>query len=86
MQREMLGARRELTARNFARRMTVPELNASVAFFRSPTGAKLLAQQPAVAAAVAADVERRFAARIQAAERAVAPRVRDELAKLVPAQ
>ena len=85
IQREMLTARRTAAARAFAARMTPAELDAAVAFLRSPVGAKLIAAQGPVQASVAEQVNRQFAARIQAANRAAEPRIRAELQKLVPA-
>jgi uncharacterized protein len=86
IQREMLTAARQAAIQGYAREFTAAELDQIAAFYRSPTGAKLLNRQPAINADVSKAMQQRFGARVQAAEKAVAPRLEAELRKLFPQQ
>lgn len=86
IQREMLTASRQAAIDAYAREFTAAELNAILAFYKSPAGAKLLARQGAVNAEVAKTMQAKFAPRVQAAEKAVGPKIDAELRKLAPPQ
>ncbi len=86
IQREMLTASRQVAIAAYARDFTAAELDQIAAFYRSPTGAKLLARQPAINAEVSKAMQQKYAARVQAAEKAVAPKLEAELRKLFPQQ
>ena len=79
------SARAEQIA-SFARNFTAAELAQITAFYRTPAGAKFLAKQGAVTADVAKSNAQKFGARMQAAERAAAPKLEAELRKTFPAQ
>lgn len=82
---EMLTASRQEAIAAYARTFTAAELNTLVEFYKSPTGAKLLANQGQLNAAVAKAMQAKFAPRVQAAEKSVAPKIEAELKKLFPA-
>ncbi len=86
IQREMLAASRQVAVQAYAREFTAAELDQIAAFYRSPTGAKLLARQGAINAEVGKAMQQKFAARVQAAEKAVGPKIEAELRKLFPAK
>ena len=86
IQREMLAASRQAAIDIYARDFTVDELNAITAFYKTPAGAKMLARQPAVNAEVAKTMQAKFGPRVQAAEKAVGPKIDAELRKLGPQQ
>jgi hypothetical protein len=86
IQREMLAASRQAAIAAYAREFTAAELDQIAAFYRSPAGAKLLARQPAINAEVGKAMQQKFAARVQAAEKAVGPKIEAELRKLFPQQ
>jgi hypothetical protein len=84
IQREMLTASRAAATDAYATRFTAAELDAIAAFYRSPAGAKLLAQQPAINQEVAKAMQTKFGPRIQAAEKSVGPKMQAELSKIAP--
>ena len=84
-QREMLTASRQAAIQLYARDFTAAELNQIAAFYRTPAGAKLLARQPAINAEVAKTMQQKYGPRVQAAEKALAPKMEAELRKLFPA-
>ncbi len=82
--REMQPVSRQLTIEAYAREFTEAELKAITAFYSSPAGMKLRARQPAVLAGVNRQIQQRFGPRMQAAEKAIAPKLDAELRKLFP--
>jgi uncharacterized protein len=84
IQREMLTASRQAAIAAYAREFTAAELDQIAAFYRSPAGAKLLARQGAINAEVGKTLQQKYAARVQAAEKAVGPKIEAELRKLFP--
>ena len=86
IQREMLTASRQVAIEAYAREFTAAELDQIAAFYRSPAGAKLLARQGAINAEVGKAMQQKYAARVQAAEKAVGPKIEAELRKLFPQQ
>jgi len=69
-------------AQAYARQYTAAELNALIAFYKSPLGVKLQAKQGAVGQEIAVQTARLIGARIDAAMAANAPRLRAALAPL----
>jgi hypothetical protein len=86
IQREMLTASRQAAINAYAREFTAAELNAILAFYKSPAGAKLLARQGAINAEVGRAMQAKFGPRVAAAEKAVGPRIDAELRGLGPQQ
>jgi len=86
IQREMLATSRQVAIQAYAREFTAAELDQIAAFYRSPTGAKFMARQPAINAEVGKAMQQKYGARVQAAEKAIAPKMEAELRKLFPAQ
>lgn len=86
IQTEMLAATRRELVQAYAKRFTAAELNAIIAFMRTPAGAKLVQQQGQVQAEAARAVQQRYAPRLQAAQQSVGPKVQAELNQLVPKQ
>lgn len=86
LQREMLTASRSAAIQFYARDFTAAELDQIAAFYRTPAGTKLLARQPGINAEVAKTMQQKFGPRVQAAEKAMAPRMDAELRTLFPAQ
>lgn len=84
IQREMLTASRQVAIQAYAREFTAAELDQIAAFYKSPAGAKLLARQGAINAEVGKAMQQKYAARVQAAEKAVGPKIEAELRKLFP--
>jgi uncharacterized protein len=84
--REMQPATRQAMIDAYARAYTVAELNDIAAFYRSPTGTKLRATQGQTNAAANKVIQERFGPRMQAAEKAIAPKLNAELKKLMPPQ
>jgi hypothetical protein len=82
--KEMQTASRAAAIEAYARNFTVAELEAIAAFYKSPTGAKLLQRQGAINAEVQQAMAKRFGPRLQAAEKAVAPKLQAEMQKLFP--
>lgn len=82
--REMQGSARSEQIASFARNFTADELTQIAAFYRTPAGAKFLAQQGTVTADVAKANAQKFGARMQAAEKAAAPKLDAELRKTFP--
>lgn len=82
--REMQASARVEQIAGFARTFTAEELAQITAFYRTPAGAKFIARQGAVAAEVAKTNAQKFAPRMQAAEKEVAPKLDAELRKLFP--
>lgn len=85
IQRDMLAASRQTAIAAYARDFTVAELNAIATFFRTAPGTKFLAKQGQVNAEVAKANQAKFAPRIQAADKAISPKINAELQKLAPA-
>jgi len=83
--REMQNSGRAVQAASFAELFTTAELREITAFYRSPAGAKLLATQGKVAAAVTSSNNEKFQTRLRSAEQAIAPQLDQELRKLFPA-
>jgi hypothetical protein len=82
--REMQPASRQMAIEAYARNFTVAELEAIAAFYKSPAGAKLLQRQGAINAEVQQAMAKRFGPRMQAAEKAAAPKMQAEMQKLFP--
>lgn len=82
--REMQPASRQLAIEAYARNFTVAELEAIAAFYKSPAGSKLLQRQGAINAEVQQAMAKRFGPRMQAAEKAAAPKMQAEMQKLFP--
>ncbi len=83
---EMQAASRAAAIDGYARNFTQAELEQIADFYRTPTGQKLIARQPAISAEVSQAMAQRFGPRMQAAEKAIAPRLDAELKKLFPAE
>lgn len=83
---EMQAAVRTATVQAYASNFTIDELNAATAFYRTPTGAKLLRTQPQLAAQVNQNVQQQFAPRMQAAQQTLGPKLEAELRTLFPPQ
>ncbi len=83
---EMQKASRSAAIDTFAKNFTAAELQQITAFYRSPVGAKLLARQGAMSQDIARQVQTRFGPRMEAAQKAIAPKMQAELQKLAPAQ
>jgi len=81
---EMQAAQRRTTIDAYARAFTVAELGQMTAFYRTPTGAKLLVLQPGLSAGIGQQMQTQFGPRIEAANKALAPQVQAELRKLFP--
>jgi hypothetical protein len=86
IQREMLASSRQVATAAYAREFTAAELDQIAAFYKSPAGAKLLARQNAINAEVGKAMQQKYAARVQAAEKSVGPKIEAELKKLFPQQ
>lgn len=69
-------------AQAYARQYTAAELNALIAFYKSPLGMKMQARQGAVSQEIAVQTGRLIGAKIDAAMAANAGRLRDALAPL----
>ena len=82
--REMQTSARAEQIASFARNFTAEELAQVTAFYRTPAGAKFLARQGAVSADVAKSNAQKFGPRMQAAEKAAAPKLDAELRKTFP--
>ena len=82
--REMQASARAEQIASFARNFTADELTQVAAFYRTPAGAKFLARQGTVTADVAKANAQKFSARMQAAEKAAAPKLDAELRKTFP--
>lgn len=82
--REMQASARAEQIASFARNFTAEELAEITAFYKTPAGAKFLARQAAVSAEVGRANAQKFGPRMQAAEKAVAPKLDAELRKLFP--
>ncbi|WP_199555313.1 DUF2059 domain-containing protein [Sandaracinobacteroides hominis] len=83
---EMLAASRQEAIAAYASTFNVGELNDLIAFYKSPTGQKMLASQGQINMQVSKAMATKFAPRVQAAEKAVAPKIEAELKKLFPPQ
>jgi hypothetical protein len=81
---DMQTASRQLTIETYAKTYTADELRQIIAFFRTPSGAKWVRQQPQVTFEVNRALQQRFAPRLETAQKAVQPRVEAELRKLFP--
>lgn len=84
--REMQTSARAEQIASFARNFTADELSQVAAFYRTPAGMKFLARQGVVTSDVAKSNATKFGPRMQAAEKAVAPKLDAELRKTFPAQ
>lgn len=82
--REMQTSARAEQIASFARNFTADELNQIAAFYRTPAGAKFLQRQGLVTADVAKSNAQKFGPRMQAAEKAAAPKLDAELRKTFP--
>jgi len=82
---DMQKASRTIAIDTFARNFSAAELQQITAFYKSPTGAKLLARQGQMSQDIAKQVQARFGPRMEAAQKAVAPKLQAELTKLQPA-
>ncbi len=69
----------------YARAFTAEELKAIAAFYRTPAGSKLLRTQPQIAQEVNRAVAAKVGPRLQAAQKALAPKIQAELRKIMPA-
>ena len=83
---EMQKASRGIAIDTFAKTFTAAELQQIAAFYRTPVGAKLLSQQGAMGQQIARQVQARFGPRMEAAQKAIAPKLQAELQKLAPKQ
>lgn len=82
--REMQASARAEQIASFARNFTAAELAEVAAFYRTPAGQKFMARQSVVSADVAKSNAQKFGPRMQAAEKAVAPKLDAELRKTFP--
>jgi len=82
--REMQTAGRQASIDAYARNFTAAELQAILAFNRSPVGAKLMRMQPQMARAVNSDLQAKFGPRVQAVEKSLATRLQSEMPKMFP--
>lgn len=82
---DMQKASRTIAIDTFARNFSAAELQQITAFYKSPVGAKLLARQGQMSQEIAKQVQARFGPRMEAAQKAVAPKLQAELSKLQPA-
>lgn len=82
--RDMQTAGRQAGIDAYAKRFTAQELEAILAFYRSPAGAKLMREQRAIAEEVGRTVQPKFAPRLQAAEKTVTAKLQEELPKMFP--
>lgn len=82
--REMQTAGRKASVDAYARQFTAAELQQIVAFYRSPAGAKLLQQQRTLGAEVNKEVQTKFGARLQTAEKSIAAKLDAEMPKMFP--
>lgn len=83
---EMQAASRKAAISEYSKRFTPAELNAIMAFYRSPAGAKLMKQQPQVAQAINRQVQATYAPRMETAQKNLGPKIEAELKKLFPQQ
>lgn len=83
---EMQTASRKEAIAEYSRRFTATELYQIIAFYKSPAGAKLLAQQPQVAQAINRQVQGSYGPRMEAAQKNLGPKIEAELRKLFPQQ
>lgn len=81
---EMQSSSRRIAIENYARTFSAAELQQIITFYRSPVGAKLMQQQPQVAAAISKQVQSQYAPRLDAAQKSIAPKLDAELKKLFP--
>jgi len=82
--RDMQTEGRQAGIDAYAKRFTAQELEAILAFYRSPPGAKLMREQRAIAEEVGRTVQPKFAPRLQAAEKTVSAKLQAELPKMFP--
>lgn len=82
--REMQQSARAAQTEAFAENFSAGELQEITTFYRTPTGAKLLARQAAISAEVASANREKFRTRLHAAEQSVAPKLDQELRRLFP--
>ncbi len=83
---QRVAAIRQGNIQAFASRFTIAELNAIAAFYKSGAGAKLLTAQPTIAAEVTRTVNAQYAPNVEAAQKAIAPRVEAEIKTMFPDQ
>lgn len=77
------SARKDAVAR-YAATFTPAELKQLVDFYSSPLGVKLRKAEPEIGRQLAAEQQKRFAPRLEAANKALAPKIEAELKKLFP--
>ena len=82
--REAQAASRKEAIDSYAKSFTAAELQQILAFYTSPVGAKLRQQQPLISRQMAVDSQKRFAPRLEAANKAMAPKIEAELKKMFP--
>jgi hypothetical protein len=83
---ESQAASRQIAISAYAKAFTAEELKVITAFYRTATGAKLLRTQPQVGQEVNKGVQAKYGARLEAAQKALAPKIQAELRKIMPAQ
>lgn len=84
--KEMAAFTRQTQIKAYASNFSSAELDQLLAFYRSPVGGKLVAQQAQIGQEVAKEVQARFGARVQAAEKSFMTQVQAELPKMFPAR
>ncbi len=77
------SARKEAITR-YAATFTAAELKQLVDFYGSPLGVKLRKAEPEIGRQIAAAQQKRYAPRLEAANKALAPKIEAELKKLFP--
>lgn len=80
------AAIRAATIQAYASQFTIAEMAAITAFYRTGPGAKLLTAQPSIAQRVNAQVNAQYGPNVEAAQKAIAPRIEAEVKKLIPDQ
>lgn len=79
---EAQAASRKDTITNYAEAFSAAELKQLLDFYGSPLGLKLRKLQPEIARRTAAESQKRFAPRLDAANKALAPKIEPELRKM----
>lgn len=82
--REMVPATRKATIAAYAAAFTPAELAAITAFYKTPAGQKLLRQQTVLQVQVNQQMAQQYGPKMQAAQKALAPKIDAELRKLFP--
>lgn len=81
---EMQAASRKAAVDAYAKQFTTAEMTQIMAFYKTPAGAKLLRTQPQISNEISRSVQQTYGPRMEAAQKAVAPKIQAELQKLFP--